>query len=377
MKTGNTRNGEPGLVSSPAADRPLSQRQEAFRNLLARIESLRESIDAEQERLDEALNFYAVEVVPRLAAQTTQIKELVRLLAPFLNKTFFPRRLERLEFKEMIQEFLSEIALAEKGLTDEDLRQIYSTVNSVSYLEQEQKTLASVKEALEKMFAEEGLEADLSELESASSEADFMVKAEELTARMRRMKEAEKEAAHCGDTGHFSTDDEQLRIEEKFRKQNIAKIYKELARVLHPDLEQDRELQKQKGELMQELTVAFRQNDLHTLLRLEMQWIEKEGGNIERLTEEKLGVYNEVLGGQVEGLEQRLRNLIFHPRYRPIFVWENRIAQTIDGPTRARELDERIAKIEHAVCLMKNAGTADDVRTAIGPLRPAELYPLD
>lgn len=57
---------------------------------------------------------------------------------------------------------------------------------------------------------------------------------------------------------------------------------------------------------MQELTVAYRQNDLHTLLRLEMQWIENEGGDIDRLTEEELGVYNEVLQGQVQGLEQRL-----------------------------------------------------------------------
>src|SRR5215468_6471742 len=97
-------NGVPGLVPSPAADRPLTERQDTFRTLLDRVESLRESIDSEQEKLDATLNYYAAEIVPRLGTQTALEKELVRLLAPFLNKTFFPRRLERLEIKELIQE---------------------------------------------------------------------------------------------------------------------------------------------------------------------------------------------------------------------------------------------------------------------------------
>ncbi|HTG73590.1 MAG TPA: hypothetical protein VMB70_07465, partial [Terriglobia bacterium] len=209
----------------------------------------------------------------------------------------------------------------------------------------------------------------------ATSEADFMAKSEELSARVRRMKLAEIEAAHCGEAGHHSTDNEELRAAEEFRKRSIATIYKQLARVLHPDLERDRDRQKQKIELMQELTVAFRENDLHTLLRLEMQWIEKEGGDVERLTEEKLDVYNEFLTRQVEGLEQRLRDLIFRPRYRSILIWENRLARTIDGPKEKRELDDRISNVERSVHLLEAAATADDVRVAVGPfLREAE-YP--
>src|SRR5262249_8383155 len=147
--------------------------------------------------------------------------------------------------------------------------------------------------------------------------------------------------------------------------------YKQLARVLHPDLERDNERQKQKVELMQELTVAFHQNDLHTLLRLQMQWIENEGGNIEALTEERLGLYNEVLAGQVDGLEKRLRDLVLHPRYRPILVWNNRLAEAIDGPAKVRELDDSISAIEHAVHLIASAKTPDNVRAAIAALRPA------
>jgi hypothetical protein len=218
------------------------------------------------------------------------------------------------------------------------------------------------------MFADEGIEADLSELDSATSEADFMAKAEELIARVRKMKQAEAEAAHCAEHGHHASDDEQLRAAEELRKRSIANIYKQLARVLHPDLERDSERQKKKVQLMQELTTAYRQNDLHTLLRLEMQWIKNEGDNLDRLTEERLGVYNEVLGAQVEALERRLRDLIFHPRYRSIVVTNQGLTRIINGPDMVRELEFRIVQIEQCITLMESAKTANDVRAAVGPL---------
>src|SRR5688572_31116004 len=104
------------------------------------------------------------------------------------------------------------------------------------------------------MLAEAGIDADFSELESAATEAEFMEKAEALMARARKMKEAEEEAAHCAEHGHHSTDDADMRAAEEFRKRSIATIYKQLARVLHPDLERDYERQQEKGQLMQELT---------------------------------------------------------------------------------------------------------------------------
>jgi hypothetical protein len=359
------------LVPSPATDRPLTKAQEIFRALLAKVESLRRSIDAEEQELDETLSFFAKEVVPRVVRQTALQKELVRSLAPYVNKSFFPRMEERVEFKELTRELLDQIADRERGLIDNDLREIYNAVHGVGYAIDERKTIAAVRAALAQTLAEAGLDVDFSELESAASEAEFMARAEALIARARKMKEAEAETAHCAEHGRHSTSDEHLRAEEELRKRSIANIYKQLARVLHPDLERDAERQKKKVQLMQELTVAYRQNDLHTLLRLEMQWIENEGGDIDRLTEEKLGVYNEILQDQVQGLEQRLVGLMFHPRYRPIVVFNEGPARVINGPEKVRQLDGSIAAIESCIPLMEAAKTAEDVRAAIRCLRTA------
>jgi hypothetical protein len=174
MKT-DKRNAAPvvggaSLVPSPAADRPPTRAQATFRVLLAKVESLREAIDAEEQELDRTLSFYAEEVVPRIARQTALQKDLVRAVAPYVNKTFFPRKEERIEFKEFTRELLDEIANWERGLIDDDLREIYNAVHGVGYAKDERKTIAAVKAALAQTLAEAGLDVDFAELESATSE---------------------------------------------------------------------------------------------------------------------------------------------------------------------------------------------------------------
>src|SRR5215831_15563263 len=85
------------LVPTSTADRPLTKAQQTFRTLLARVETLRRSIDAEEQELDQTLSFYAEQVVPRLVRQTALQKGLVRAFAPYVNKSFFPRQEERAE----------------------------------------------------------------------------------------------------------------------------------------------------------------------------------------------------------------------------------------------------------------------------------------
>ena len=69
---------------------------------------------------------------------------------------------------------------------------------------------------------------------------------------------------------------------------------------------------------MKQLTIAYEKNDLHTLLRLELAWIQKEDNNPSKLTDDKLGIYNEVLKEQVYELERDIENTLEHPRYQPL-----------------------------------------------------------
>lgn len=102
---------------------------------------------------------------------------------------------------------------------------------------------------------------------------------------------------------------------EEARKRTTVSIYKQLAKALHPDLEQDPAMRERKHTLMQELTKAHREGDLHTLLRLELEWIKREEGDLERLGDEKLAIYSELLEEQVADLQEEIREVALTPRF--------------------------------------------------------------
>ena len=124
---------------------------------------------------------------------------------------------------------------------------------------------------------------------------------------------------------------------------------------------------------MQELTAAYRNNDLHTLLRLELVWIQREEGDVARLTEEKLAIYNVVLKEQVVALERELSQLPCHPRYQPIVALNGPFGVLLetDGPAEARLLDKMIAAMEGTLTRMRTGDPLDEVRGVIREHRAA------
>jgi hypothetical protein len=165
---------------------------------------------------------------------------------------------------------------------------------------------------------------------------------------------------------------ERMRQAEEARKKTITSIYRQLARVLHPDLESNEARRQSKVALMQELTTAYHSNDLHTLLRLELEWIQREEGDLERLTDEKLAIYNQVLKDQLFQLSSEIDGLAFHPRYAPLVVTDDfDIEVRTDGPEEAHRLDIMIRDMETSLTRMRNGSAEREVRLVIKEHREA------
>jgi hypothetical protein len=200
------------------------------------------------------------------------------------------------------------------------------------------------------MLNDFGVDIDLSDIKPGMSEETLAAKAAETMARLRgKIEEKQQPSSPRRRKNQRQIEkEERQRQAEDLRKKTVATIYKQLARVLHPDLELDAALRRQKEVLMQELTVAYRNNDMLTLLRLEMEWIEREEGDIARLTDEKLAIYNQTLNEQVQNLERELYELPYHPRYQPITVPDGpfRVRIQDDGPAQAHALDDVNASME-------------------------------
>jgi hypothetical protein len=97
--------------------------------------------------------------------------------------------------------------------------------------------------------------------------------------------------------------EERLRAAEAEKTKTIRSIYLSLAKVLHPDTELDENEKHQKEALMKRVTVAYQENNLQELLKLELEWIHQQSIGMEHIAENKLKIYVEVLEEQARNLD--------------------------------------------------------------------------
>jgi hypothetical protein len=112
---------------------------------------------------------------------------------------------------------------------------------------------------------------------------------------------------------------------EELKNKSLRSVYVSLAKLLHPDLEEDESMKSQKNELMKEVTAAYEAKDLPTLLKIEMQWAYKEAENIEKLTDEKLDIFVSMMKDQVKELKYEIESFKFNPKY-------DRVSDFLDMP---------------------------------------------
>jgi hypothetical protein len=338
-----------GLTLASSRGRALTKAQRAFNRLVGEVEELRSKIERESRRLDDALAYYAQHLHPRLRRRTELRKEYVRALAVFLDGKGLKGKRARATLGEIIAVELDEVHFEEGSLADDDLRRLFESLRGKGVDDVEKEEMAEARQEIESMLNDFGIEIDLSELKPGVSDETLAAKAAEIAGHVRDAEDNWRASNRPRRQSQRQMQkEEQLRQAEELRKKTVASLYKQLARVLHPDLELDPALKEQKQALMQDLTVAYRNNDMHTLLRLEMEWIQREEGNLERLTDDKLALYNQTLKEQVADLQRELYELPCHPRYQPIAEFDEPFGVSIkdDGPAEAHALDKHIAGLE-------------------------------
>jgi len=363
------------LVSRP--DRPLTPAQREFNKLVRKVEELQLSLQKERQRLDNALAYYGEHIHPRLKQLALARKAVVRGLVAFLDGGGLKRKKDRATLKGIITEQLDEVLQDFVPGEDDDLRALFERIHGIDYETLERQEMDVVRSEMESMFSDFGIHIDFSDLRPDMSEETMAAKLAEVADAMRQKVEQEDHAFHERPRRKSKKQmerEQRLKQVEEARRKTIASIYKQLAKVLHPDLEQDDSLRRKKVALMQELTAAYRSNDLHALLRLELEWIEREQGNLDHLTEEKLVLYNEILKDQISGLKQEITSLAYHPRYQPIAVADGAfgIRFRSSDPEEAQLLDNVIRTMQAAAARLRTRDAGCEVRNLIEEARAHE-----
>lgn len=365
------------LIIGKSTKAPLSKAQQAFNRLVKRIEKLRRAIDDETDRLNRLLTLYTVELHPLELRMVGLRKTLVRRLYPFLKSRGLSGRRQREALKTLISEHLIEILEVERELRDPDLKSIADELRDAtpgSPGGESLEFLEELKRRAESDFRDMGVDVDLSKFRPGMTPEELL---ETLAEVESTVKEGGKAGAASRKTSkRESRAEERMRLEEELRQRDLGTLYKQLAKMLHPDLEQDPLLRGEKEAAMKRLTTAYKDRDLHAILRLELEWISREQADAARLTEEKLRVYNSILKEQATELQERVYQVAMHPRFSPLARYAHPIfgSGSLDAASIRGQLMDNLSDMTRSVEVLGGPRALEQVRVmirdALDPWRP-------
>jgi hypothetical protein len=357
------------LVIRPSATRPLTKQERAYNRALTRVQALRVRLEDEKRRLDRALVFHAQEIRPRVERAVELRCQLVGAIAPFLDD----RRLkpgDRRVLRAILVEQLDYI-LAHDEKPSPDMQALFERLHGITYAQAVKEDIDEVRSGMAAMFDELGIDVDVPDLGAEMSEEEMAAAAAQLVDRLSSAERARSvDQQNRRKTKRDLREEERARQLAQMRKDSIGAVYKRLVKALHPDLERDDAERQKKSGLMQEVTAAYGRGDLHTLLRLELEWINEAGGVAGGLSDEKLRAYTELLKEQVAQLEAECQDLCFHPRY-AVLIGEDPfgVPRVIDGPRDVARLDFVIEQVRAGIGHMASDQSLQEVRRAINEYR--------
>lgn len=296
----------------------LSKKQQAFNLLTQRIESLKQDIREDSSKLDILMELYGDEIAPQYPRIAESRIKLAKVLA---------RATERISFSSRHYNAIGEaiVSLCEEAFGDIDinaeLEEFYDRWAEDSCRAKFNQQLHRAKEMFADMMRDRyDVYIDVEDIEDST---------EGFAQFKQRMKvQIEQERQHFWQECHQRSKRQRQKemakkAEEELKQRSIRTIYISLAKVVHPDGEKDDAARIEKEEVMKRVIAAYEQQDLQTLLALEMEWIYKITENLQQLTDEKLQVYLDVLKQQADDLEKEKVELLHSPKYGAVAAYSS------------------------------------------------------
>ena len=318
--TGDQPSAGNSLIINNQPKQALSKQQQTFNRLVKKIEKLQTELEKTAHSLHQKLDFYLKFIYPLEQKEVILLKDLAKCLYTFYKEIHLFSKNDQAILGEVISVQLHNIFHMEQAEPDDELKEIFRAVEKVDYDEAAEEGLDGMKQEMLSLFEDMGVDFNIADMDREMTEEEILEKVEALKDQFRQHAKKAEPTAAKKTKKQLEKEANEKKLEEE-RAKSINSIYKQLVKIFHPDLELDPDLKLQKEELMKKLTTSYKSGDLHTLLKLELQWIQKEGTNVDKLTDDKLALYNESLKEQVSDLEGEITQLLHHPRYQPLYQY--------------------------------------------------------
>lgn len=304
------------LIISKAGKQQLTKNQEAFNKLTQRIEKLQKDIEKKQLQFDVALKMYGTELHPAQIKLLANRHKLITVLWDIYKSDKLSKTDQR-HLKKVLQYHLEEYFSQSETEPDEIIQNIFSAIEGINYDKMMQEEKENELAMMQEMFDKLNIDIKDTDINDEAAMAAKIAEAREKIAETHKKNEerARLRQQRKKKTAKQVESEKMQKAVEEMKQKNISTIYKQLAKLFHPDLEQDEERKVEKEILMKELVAAYEAKNLHMLLSLELKWIHKETDHLESLTEEKLAIYLQILKEQAQQLEQEKTCVFQQPQY--------------------------------------------------------------
>lgn len=329
---------------------------------------MQQEIESRGKDLDACLDFYGSKIYPVEQKLADVTREFLLLLHRFYRDSKLLSKKEKKLLKEVLGEQLEDFLSLKKSPPDDDVKNIFKDVKGIGYEEAADEGFEFLKEETEAMFGSMGVDFDMSDVTRDSFEEDMARKMKEMQEKMQT--EWEKKASRLSarkKTAKQLEREAKEKQKEEAQQRGISVIYRQLVKALHPDLERDEARKAEKVALMQEVVAAYEKNDLHSLLRLEMQWLNKESGHLDNLSNEKLEIYNELLKEQIQELKLQRDMVGAHPKYQPLmreqFGMIFSLSNMVTLQNEKKDLEKSIAAKEASIHALNGSNPVREIHS--------------
>jgi len=284
----------------------LTPAQKKFNTLIGRIDRQRKRLAEWQELIP----IYQEEVLKTFQPLRDSYAGFQAQMVELLDSHYTNNRFSRLQ-KQKVSHIISDICvelISDHGR--DELKPIANRHSDIDFDDQQEQITAMSGDVLRAMLESEfGIDPGDIELDMDDPHGT----AEKLGSILEeKQRKAENQRPRRKKTARQLAREQREKEEESKISQSIRAVYRQLVGALHPDRETDPEQHQRKTDLMQKVTVAYKNRNLLQLLELQLTVEQIDQNALDTINEDRLYHFNKILQRQSLELKQEIEEVELH-----------------------------------------------------------------
>lgn len=296
------------LISIALPNAQLSKDQRTFNRLTQQLKSKRALLLEWQQYSDAFPTVLQESFIPLMAQLRAAQCALVHAVDALLTQPSKAVGLNQTRRKTLLRFVIHLVTQLLRGDKDEALIAVFDRHSPQSYAETMRAQIALTEVLMSEVYGLDVGPHQATDVDELMEHAEQQLNERARADAERREAKREARAQRPQHAPRVSAAAARKAQAEQETKQSVRDIFRQLASALHPDREHDPAERARKTELMQRINLAYKQNDLLTLLTLQIEIEQISSADFGQLAPERLKRYNQVLKEQLQTIDAELND---------------------------------------------------------------------